>query len=113
MQRFRVIQERPDTLREVFAHLFRNRTSYHNFEALKDVSFTIGDGEVVGVVGRNGSGKSTILKIIAGVYRPTAGAVKVFRQGGRTDRAGRGISPGPDRPGKHSAERTAAGPFEA
>jgi ABC-type polysaccharide/polyol phosphate transport system ATPase subunit len=77
VQRFRVIHERPDTLREAFAHLFRNRTSYYNFEALKGISFTIGDGEVVGIVGRNGSGKSTILKIIAGVYRPTAGLVKV------------------------------------
>ena len=77
VQRFRVIQERPNTLREAFAHLFRNRTSYYNFEALKQVSFSIGDGEAVGIVGRNGSGKSTILKIIAGVYRPTAGAVHV------------------------------------
>lgn len=77
MQRFRVIQERPDTLREAFAHLFRNRTSYYNFEALKGISFTIRDGEVVGIIGRNGSGKSTVLKIIAGVYRPTAGVIKV------------------------------------
>lgn len=77
LQRFRVIQERPDTLREAFAHVFRNRTSYYNFEALKGVSFTIRDGEVVGIVGRNGSGKSTILKIIAGVYRPTSGVVQV------------------------------------
>jgi ABC-2 type transport system ATP-binding protein len=77
VQHFRVIHERPDTLREAFAHLFRNRTSYYNFEALKGISFTIADGEVVGIVGRNGSGKSTILKIMAGVYRPTAGLVKV------------------------------------
>jgi len=77
VQRFRVIRERPDTLREVFTHLFRNRTSYYNFEALKGLSFTIGDSEIVGIVGRNGSGKSTILKIIAGVYRPTSGVVKI------------------------------------
>lgn len=77
VQRYRVIHERPDTLREAFAHLFRNRTSYYNFEALRGISFTIGDGEVVGIVGRNGSGKSTILKIMAGVYRPTTGVVKV------------------------------------
>lgn len=77
VQRFRVIQERPNTLREVFAHVFRNRTSYYKFEALKGVSFSISDGEAVGIVGRNGSGKSTILKIIAGVYGPTAGAVHV------------------------------------
>lgn len=77
VQRFRVIRERPDTLRETFAHIFRNRTSYYNFDALKGVSFTIRDGEAVGVVGRNGSGKSTILKIIAGVYRPTAGTTTI------------------------------------
>jgi ABC-2 type transport system ATP-binding protein len=77
VQRFRLIQERPDTLREAFAHLFRNRVSYHDFEALKRVSFVIREGETVAIVGRNGSGKSTILKIIAGVYRPTSGGVKV------------------------------------
>lgn len=77
VQRFRLIRERPDTLREVFAHLFRNRVSYHDFEALKRVSFVIREGETVAIVGRNGSGKSTILKIIAGVYRPSSGTVKV------------------------------------
>lgn len=77
VQRFRLIRERPDTLREVFTHLFRKRSSYHEFEALKNVSFTIPDGQVVGIIGRNGSGKSTILKIIAGVYLPTSGVVTV------------------------------------
>ena len=77
VQRFRVIRERPDTLRETFAHLLRNRTSYYNFDALKGISFAIRDGEVVGLVGRNGSGKSTILRIIAGVYRPTSGIVQI------------------------------------
>jgi ABC-type polysaccharide/polyol phosphate transport system ATPase subunit len=77
VQHFRVIRERPDTLREAFAHIFRNRTSYYNFDALKGISFTIRDGETVGIVGRNGSGKSTILKIIAGVYRPTAGKTTI------------------------------------
>jgi ABC-type polysaccharide/polyol phosphate transport system ATPase subunit len=92
-QRFRLIQERPNTLREVFAHLFRSRTSYHDFEALKHVSFTIGDGEVVGVVGRNGSGKSTILKIIAGVYKPTAGSVNVTGQVAALIELGAGFHP--------------------
>jgi ABC-type polysaccharide/polyol phosphate transport system ATPase subunit len=77
VQHFRVIRERPDTLREAFAHIFRNRTSYYNFDALKGISFTIRDGESVGIVGRNGSGKSTILKIIAGVYRPSAGRTTI------------------------------------
>lgn len=77
VQRFRVIRERPDTLRETFAHIFRKRTSYYDFEALKGISFSVNDGEAVGIIGRNGSGKSTILRVIAGVYRPSAGVVHV------------------------------------
>jgi len=76
-QKFRVIHERPDTLRELFSKFFRHTVQYHDFDAVKNVSFTINEGEMVGIIGRNGSGKSTLLKIIAGVYRPTAGRVEV------------------------------------
>jgi ABC-type polysaccharide/polyol phosphate transport system ATPase subunit len=76
-QRFRVIRERPDTLREVFAKIFRRQSQYHMFEALKGVSFSVCEGEVLGIIGRNGSGKSTTLKVIAGVYKPTSGIAKV------------------------------------
>jgi lipopolysaccharide transport system ATP-binding protein len=77
VQRFRIIHERSDTLREVFAKITRRQTSYHDFLALKNVSFTVDRGEMLGIIGRNGSGKSTILKIIAGVYAPTSGRVRV------------------------------------
>jgi ABC-type polysaccharide/polyol phosphate transport system ATPase subunit len=77
VQRFRVIQERHDTLREAFAKIRRRRTTYHEFEAVSHVSFEISKGEVVGIIGRNGSGKSTILKLVAGVYTPTSGRVQV------------------------------------
>lgn len=76
-QSFRVIRERPDTLREVFTRVFRHSSRFQGFDALKDVSFEIGEGEAVGIVGRNGSGKSTSLKIIAGVYKPSKGHVAV------------------------------------
>jgi ABC-type polysaccharide/polyol phosphate transport system ATPase subunit len=76
-QRFRVIQERPDTLRELFSTFFRHESSYHDFDAVKDVSFEVPKGQVLGLIGRNGSGKSTLLKIVAGVYRPTTGRVHV------------------------------------
>jgi len=77
-QRFRIIHERPDTLRELFSNFLRHDVSYHNFDAVKDVSLQVKPGEMLGLVGRNGSGKSTLLKIIAGVYRPTSGRVNVF-----------------------------------
>jgi lipopolysaccharide transport system ATP-binding protein len=76
-QRFRVIRERPDTLREVFVRIFRRNSQYHLFEALRGVSFSVNDGEMLAIVGRNGSGKSTTLKVIAGVYRPTSGIAAV------------------------------------
>lgn len=76
-QRFRLIQERPDTVRELFSKIFRNRSSYHDFEAVKNVSFEVPSGQTLALIGRNGSGKSTLLKIIAGVYRPTTGKVTV------------------------------------
>ena len=76
-QRFRVIQERPDTLRELFSKFFRHESHYHDFDAVKNVSFEVPHGQMLGLIGRNGSGKSTLLKIVAGVYRPTAGKVEV------------------------------------
>lgn len=76
VQRFRLIRDRPDTLREAFTKMFRRRDDFQLFEALKGISLTIGKGEVVGIIGRNGSGKSTILKVIAGIYEPTSGRVE-------------------------------------
>ncbi|MGA9566857.1 MAG: ABC transporter ATP-binding protein [Candidatus Korobacteraceae bacterium] len=76
-QRFRVIQERPDTLRELFAKFLRHKVHFHDFDAVKDVSLEVERGQMVGIIGRNGSGKSTLLKIIAGVYKPTSGQVHV------------------------------------
>lgn len=75
VQRFRRIRERPDTVREVFAKLVHRRQSLQVFEALRQVSFRVMQGEAVGIVGRNGSGKSTILKLAAGVYEPSEGHV--------------------------------------
>lgn len=76
-QRFRVIHERPDTLRELFSKFLRHQVSFHDFYAIKNVSLEVPKGQMLGLVGRNGSGKSTLLKIIAGVYKPSAGQVHV------------------------------------
>jgi homopolymeric O-antigen transport system ATP-binding protein len=77
VQRFRVIQERPDTLRELFSKFFRKQVNYHDFNAVNDISFSVRSGEMLAIIGRNGSGKSTLLKVIAGIYRPTSGRVQV------------------------------------
>ncbi|MFN0073529.1 MAG: phosphonate ABC transporter ATP-binding protein [Chloroflexota bacterium] len=47
----------------------------NGFEAIRSASFTVGDGEILGLIGRSGSGKSTLLRCINGIQRPTAGRV--------------------------------------
>ena len=54
-----------------------NKNYHREFYALKDVSFTVNKGETVGIIGCNGSGKSTILKIITGVLNPTSGDIDI------------------------------------
>jgi lipopolysaccharide transport system ATP-binding protein len=62
----------------VFDRLFgRGHYTYETFHALRDVSLRVETGEFLGVVGRNGGGKSTLLRIVAGIYPPTSGTVKV------------------------------------
>jgi ABC-type polysaccharide/polyol phosphate transport system ATPase subunit len=73
-------QLRESSLREFVPSVFRRNDVPPPFYALQGVSFTVGRGETVGIIGRNGSGKSTALKLIAGVMAPTEGAVLV---GGR------------------------------
>ena len=65
------------TLKEVLPAILRRDGSANSFYALKDVSFRLERGESLGIIGRNGSGKSTILKLIAGVSVPTSGTVRI------------------------------------
>ena len=74
---FRMENDRTDTLKEYVVKLARHNLRYSEFRALKDVSFTVDQGESVALVGANGSGKSTMLKLIAGVMEPTKGEVEV------------------------------------
>ena len=72
---YKLYDRRSDRLREALLPMAKKRHKDHY--ALKDVSFDVGTGECVGIIGTNGSGKSTILKIITGVLTPTAGTVEI------------------------------------
>lgn len=75
--RFNLSSEKFDSFKEYVIKSIKRQVSYDEFWALKDVSFEVKKGDSVGLIGLNGSGKSTMLKTIAGVYKPTKGSVTV------------------------------------
>ena len=74
-KRFRL--KEGNTLKEFLPALLRGKGISASFSAIEDLSFSLRAGETLGIVGRNGSGKSTILKLITGVTAPTSGSVDV------------------------------------
>lgn len=72
---FRMPGDRISSLKEYVVQFLRKKLTYNEFVALNDVSFNVKKGEVLGLVGHNGAGKSTILKVISGILRPTTGSV--------------------------------------
>ena len=75
-------RNRSDSLRDAVPRMLmrlagRGQPDRERFVALDGVSFTVGEREVVGIVGANGAGKSTSLRLAAGVYQPDAGTVEV------------------------------------
>ena len=74
---FKMSSEKVDSLKDYVIKNIKNQIVYEELWALKDVSFNVERGGSLGLIGLNGSGKSTILKIIAGVMKPTKGTVKV------------------------------------
>jgi ABC-type polysaccharide/polyol phosphate transport system ATPase subunit len=75
--RYRVPRGGSRSLKEHMIRRVMKRLSFDEFLALRGVSFSVADGENVGVIGRNGAGKSTLFKAIARVVRPAEGRVIV------------------------------------
>jgi ABC-type polysaccharide/polyol phosphate transport system ATPase subunit len=73
---FPLPHQRQTSIKELFLHPLR-KVDYERNEALHDVSFSVEQGECFGIIGPNGGGKSTLLKILGGIYRPDSGSVRV------------------------------------
>ena len=68
-----------NSLRDVIAGMFSRsgRQPAEEVRALDDVSFSVNEGETLGIIGRNGAGKSTLLKILSRITKPTGGSVEI------------------------------------
>jgi ABC-type polysaccharide/polyol phosphate transport system ATPase subunit len=74
---YRLAKQRIPSIKEYAIHWMKGALAYEKLWALRDVSLTIRQGETVGIVGRNGAGKSTMLKVISRVLKPSKGQVAV------------------------------------
>ncbi len=74
---FNMASQKLNSLKEYFLALAHRELMFKEFYALDDVSFQVNRGDVFGILGTNGSGKSTMLKIIAGVLEPSKGSVSI------------------------------------
>lgn len=75
--RFNLATQKIDNLKEYFIKLVKRQLMFQEFLALKDVSFQVKQGEAWGLIGTNGSGKSTMLKAISGIIKPHKGSISV------------------------------------
>ena len=73
--RFHMNLDKILSLKEFVTRKLSGKLAYQDFTALEHVSFTVQRGETFGLIGRNGAGKSTMLKVISGILKPTEGSV--------------------------------------
>lgn len=73
--KFNLNKEKVNDMKEYIIKVLKKEIKKDEFWALKDVSFSVMEGDRVGVLGLNGAGKSTLLKVVSGVFKPTEGTV--------------------------------------
>ena len=76
--KFRMSDEPLNSLKEVFTTAVRGKLKFNEFLALDHVSFTLEKGKTLGLIGKNGAGKSTMLKLISGILKPTEGSIRTY-----------------------------------
>lgn len=74
---FKLPHEKNTSIKSSFVNAYKRKQTFEKQDVLKGVSFEVKRGEFFGVVGRNGGGKSTLLKLMAGIYSPSSGSVEV------------------------------------
>lgn len=76
--RFHMNLDKILSLKEFVTRKLSGKLAYQDFMALDHVSFSVERGETLGLIGHNGAGKSTMLKVISGILKPTSGSVKCY-----------------------------------
>ena len=74
---YRVLTNHQSSLKTLFKDFVNRKVRIEHYQALKNVSFEVTKGETVAIIGKNGAGKSTMLKLLAQVVPPTKGSLKV------------------------------------
>jgi len=75
--KFNLSKDKILSLKEYVVKALKKQLFFEEFWALKNINFSVIEGEVFGVIGLNGAGKSTLLKLIAGVFKPTLGKIQI------------------------------------
>ena len=75
--KFKMTKEQIFSLKEYFIKFIKRQLEFEEFNALTDISFSVNKGDILGIIGYNGAGKSTMLKVISGIMKPTNGSIKV------------------------------------
>ena len=75
--KFKMSDEPINSLKEIFTKAVTGKLKFNEFLAVNDVSFEVEKGETLGLIGTNGAGKSTTLKLISGILKPTEGSIVV------------------------------------
>ncbi len=90
---YRIYHRNALSLKSFAIDMVKRRFSYSNFWALKNVSFDVKKGGMLGIVGRNGSGKSSLLKILSRIYAPDEGSFEIYGRVSALIELGAGFHP--------------------